>query len=142
MAGYLDFLGSRPTDDQAALRGLAYSLLLLHSTDQQDPNACSLVTTAKVGFGLWRHVLLSFPLELIVLGLGAGLDARAMTFASAKGRYAFLAFVFFLAVLQIYANFGPPPSSPEIMAATALAFYLVLALLAAVIERIATSRPI
>jgi hypothetical protein len=26
---------------------------------------------AKVGFGLWRHVILSFPLELIVLGLGA-----------------------------------------------------------------------
>ena len=91
--------------------------------------------TAKVGFGLWRHVLLSFPLELIILGLGAGLYARAMTFASAKGRYAFWAFVFFLAVLQIYANFGPPPSSTEAMAVTALAVYLVLALLAALVER-------
>src|ERR1700733_4593422 len=117
------------------MRCLAYSLLLLHSTDQQDPNACSLVTTAKVGFGLWRHVLLSFPLELIVLGLGAGLYARAMTFASAKGRYAFWAFVFVLAVLQVYANFGPPPSSTEAMAVTALAVYLVLALLAALVER-------
>ena len=56
---------------------------------------------AKIGFGLWRHVVLSF-----------------------------------------YANFGPPPSSPEAMAATALAFYLVLALLAAWVEPIATSRPI
>jgi hypothetical protein len=93
--------------------------------------------TAKVGLGLWRHVLLSFPLELIVLGLGAGLYARAMTFASAKGRYAFWAFVFFLAVLQVYANFGPPPSSPEAMAVTALAFYLLLAWLAAWVERAA-----
>ena len=56
---------------------------------------------AKIGFGLWRHVVLSF-----------------------------------------YANFGPPPSSPEAMAAIALAFYLVLALLAAWVEPIATSRPI
>jgi hypothetical protein len=93
--------------------------------------------TAKIGFDLWRHVLLSFPLELMVLGLGAGLYVRAMTFASAKGRYAFWAFVFFLAVLQVYANFGPPPSSPEAMGLTALAFYLVLALLAAWVERLA-----
>jgi len=27
--------------------------------------------TAKVGFGLWRQVAFSFPLELVVLGLGA-----------------------------------------------------------------------
>ena len=93
---------------------------------------------AKIGFGLWRHVVLSFPLELTVLGLGAWLYARTMTFAGTRGRYVFLAFVFFLAVLQVYANFGPPPSSPETMAVTALALYLVLALLAAWVERIAT----
>jgi hypothetical protein len=92
---------------------------------------------AKIGFGLWRHVVLSFPLELVVLGLGAWLYARATTFASAKGRYVFWAFVFLLAVLQVYANFGPPPSSPEAMAVTALAFYLVLAFLAAWVERMA-----
>jgi hypothetical protein len=94
--------------------------------------------TAKIGFGLWRHVLLSFPLELIILGLGAALYAQAMTFASAKGRYVFWAFVFFLAALQVYANFGPQPSSPDAMAVTALALYLVLALLAAWVERAAT----
>jgi hypothetical protein len=27
--------------------------------------------SAKVGFGLWQHVAVSFPLELIVLGAGA-----------------------------------------------------------------------
>jgi hypothetical protein len=50
----------------------------------------------------------------------------------------FWAFVFFLALLQVDANFGPPPSSPEAMAVTALVFYLVLALSAAWVERIAT----
>ena len=93
---------------------------------------------AKVGFGLWRHVALSFPLELIVLGFGAWLYARMTIFASAKGRYVFWGFVVLLATLQIYANFGPPPSSPDAMAVTALAFYGVLALLAAWVERSAT----
>jgi hypothetical protein len=93
---------------------------------------------AKVGFGLWRHVALSFPLELIVLGFGAWLCARMNTFASTKGRYVFWGFVLFLATLQIYANFGPPPSSPDAMAITALTFYVVLALLAEWVERSAT----
>jgi hypothetical protein len=95
--------------------------------------------SAKIGFGLWRHVILSFPLELIILGLGAWAYTRKMTFATAKGRYVFWGFVVFLAAVQVYANFGPPPSSAEAMAVTALVFYLVLAALAALTERIATS---
>jgi Ca2+/Na+ antiporter len=78
-------------------------------------------------------------LELIVLGLGAWLYARMTTFASAKGRYVFWGFVIFLAAMQVYANFGPPPTSPEAMAVTALAFYLVLALSAAWVERISVT---
>lgn len=92
---------------------------------------------AKVGFGLWQHVAFSFPLELIVLGLGAWLYARLTTFASAKSKYVFWGFVVFLAAMQVYANFGPPPASTDAMAVTALAFYLVLALLAAWVERVA-----
>ena len=95
--------------------------------------------TAKVGFGLWRHVAFSFPLELIVLGLGAWLYAGMTTFASAKGRYVFWGFVIFLAAMQVYANFGPPPTSPDSMAVTALAFYAVLASAAAWVERIAVA---
>jgi hypothetical protein len=93
--------------------------------------------SAKAGIGLWRHVILSFPLELIVLGLGAWLYARVTTFASTKGRYVFSAFVVFLAAVQVYANFGPPPSSPEVMAVTAPAFYAMLAFMAAWVERMA-----
>ena len=94
--------------------------------------------SAKVGFGLWRHVALSFPLELIVLGFGAWLYARATAFASGRGRYVFWGFVIFLAAMQVYANFGPPPSSPQAMGVMALAFYLVLALLAGLVERMAS----
>jgi len=95
--------------------------------------------TAKVGFGLWQHVALSFPFELIVLGLGAWFYTRTIKFAGAKGLYAFWGFVIFLAVMQVYANFGPPPSSPQAMAVMALAFYAVLALLAAAVERFAVA---
>lgn len=91
--------------------------------------------SAKVGFGLWRHIALSFPLELIVLGVGAWFYARTMTFTGARGRSLYWGFVVLLAVFQIYANFGPPPSSPEAMAITALFFYALLALVAALVER-------
>ena len=97
--------------------------------------------SAKVGLGLWRHVALSFPLELIVLGLGGWLYARGTTFTSAKARAAFWAFLVALAAVQVYANFGPPPSSPQAMAVTAIGLYLVLAFLAALVERKATVRP-
>ena len=95
--------------------------------------------TAKVGFGLWRHVMLSFPLELIVLGLGAWWYARAMTFSSPRGRRVFWAFVGLLALLQVYTNFGPPPSSTTVMAVMAFALYIALAALAAWVERTATA---
>lgn len=96
---------------------------------------------AKVGLGLWRHVALSFPLELIILGVGAWLYARLTPFVSFNGMVLYWSFVIFLAALQIYANFGPPPASPRSMAVMALSFYLVLALLAALVERIAVASP-
>jgi hypothetical protein len=46
----------------------------------------------------------------------------------------FWGFIVFLAALQIYANFGPPPGSTDGMAIMALGFYVVLALLAAGVE--------
>jgi hypothetical protein len=98
--------------------------------------------TAKVGFGLWRHVTLSFPLELIILALGAWLYARMTRFTSPRGRYLYGGFVAVLAALQVYANFGPPPSSPETMAMTALFLYVALALMAAWVERVAIAAPV
>ena len=90
--------------------------------------------TDKVGFGLWRHVALSFPLELIVLAAGAWIYVRA-AHPPIRGRNALCIFVVLLAALQVYANFGPAPASETAMAVMALAFYLVLAGAAAVVER-------
>src|SRR5262249_39759192 len=93
--------------------------------------------TAKVGLGLWRHVALSFPLELALLVLGAWLYARQTRFGSASGRRLYWAFVALLAALQVYGNFGPAPASPRSMAITAFSLYWVLALMAAFVERMA-----
>ena len=89
----------------------------------------------KVGFGLWRHVALSFPLELAVLLIGAWLYARALPPAGRRGHIALRGFVVLLALLQVYANFGPAPSSETAMAIMALGLYIALAVLAAVLER-------
>jgi hypothetical protein len=93
--------------------------------------------TAKVGFGLWQHFALSFPLEVTILGLGAWLWAHTAIFTSRRGRLLYWSFVLLLALLQIYVDFGPPPSSPADMAILALVTYTVLAVLAAWVERFA-----
>ena len=95
--------------------------------------------SAKVGFGLWRHVALSLPLELILLGLGAWLYARTTTFVKSRGQYLYWGFIVLLGALQIYTNLGAAPTSASAMALTALLLYVLLAVLAAWVERLATA---
>lgn len=100
--------------------------------------------SAKVGLGLWRHVVLSFPLEIIVLGFGAWIYARRATSTPTptKARFILWGFVAFLALVQVYANFGPPPTSPTVMAVMALGLYVVLAALAAWVEHAGAFRSV
>jgi hypothetical protein len=92
--------------------------------------------SAKVGLGLWRHIAISFPLELILLFAGARIYARAVPTTSACGRYALWGFIALLAVLQVYANFGPPPGSEPSMAIMALGLYVILTAITAWVERV------
>jgi hypothetical protein len=86
----------------------------------------------KVGLGLWRWVAVSFPLELAVLAIGVALYARTVR------RNIVWGFAAALAGIQVYANFGPPPPSPQVMAGMALAMYIVFAVAAAIVERVAS----
>lgn len=95
--------------------------------------------TDKVGFGLWRHVAISFPLEIILLIGGAWIYARALRPADLRGHWALRSFIALLALVQVYANFGPPPASETAMAITALVIYLIFAALAALVERVRTT---
>ncbi len=93
--------------------------------------------SAKVGFGLWRHVAISLPLELGCLWAGALVYARGIP--ATKGNSWLWAFVGTLSVLQVYGTFGPVPADPLAEAHTALIAYIVLAVLAGLAER---ARPV
>ncbi|HUJ46760.1 MAG TPA: hypothetical protein VLV55_06480 [Rhizomicrobium sp.] len=87
----------------------------------------------KVGFGLWRHVAFSLPLELVLLAAGAWLYAKCVP--ARPGGNAWLGiFVAAMVALQVWVNFGPPPASPAAAAQTALLAYGLLALLAGLVD--------
>lgn len=89
--------------------------------------------SAKVGFGLWRHVEISLPLELASLWIGAFIYMRGIP--ATKGNSWLWTFVGALSLLQLYAAFGPVPTTPFAEAQTALFAYIVLALLAGLAGR-------
>lgn len=88
----------------------------------------------KVGFGLWRHLWISLPLELATLIAGAAIYARAMPTQTRLGDAWLWTFVAAMAVLQVYGSFGPRPESPLAEAHTALVAYMVLAGLAGLVD--------
>ena len=94
----------------------------------------------KVGFGLWRHVAISFPLEIAVLLAGTWYFARRLPPTDQRGHWALRLFTVALVALQVFANFGPAPSSETAMAVMALSLYVVLAALAAGLEHIRKGR--
>jgi hypothetical protein len=67
----------------------------------------------KVGFGLWRYLWLSFPLELALLVAGAWTYARTVPSATRFGDLALWLFVAVMALIETYGTFGPEPSSPH-----------------------------
>jgi hypothetical protein len=91
--------------------------------------------STKVGLGLWNHVAIGFPIELVLLGLAMVLYARSAELVGRNGRVILLAFFVFMALAQAYGTFGPTPGSNEEFAGSALAGYVLLAALAAWVER-------
>jgi hypothetical protein len=87
----------------------------------------------KVGFGLWRWLWISLPLELLTLFVGAWLYVRYVP-ARAYGNLVLWVFVALMATLEVYAAIGPAPVSPVAEAQTALMAYGVLALVAGLVD--------
>src|SRR5258707_3983276 len=88
----------------------------------------------KVGFGLWRHVWISFPLEIALLVLGAALYARAVPSRTRSGDRWLWGYVVIMAAVQAYVYFCHPSTSGLAEAHTALAAYGVLAAVAALVD--------
>ncbi|MGH7566209.1 MAG: hypothetical protein ACREK2_05215 [Gemmatimonadota bacterium] len=82
--------------------------------------------TAKVGLGLWDRPLTAFGLEaaLVLLGLRLYLPRRPERGA------ALVIFSLVMLAIQALVFFGPPPASGSQIAATALASYVVFAIVA------------
>lgn len=109
--------------------------LVMHTPDMPVYDDAS----TKLGLGLWEYPALGLPLELAVLALGAWVYTRAVTLAD-RGRTLVWGFVGLMAVIQVITHFGPTPTSPEAFAATGLTAYIVLAAMAAWVERRAAVR--
>lgn len=86
--------------------------------------------TFKMGFGLWNHRVLAFILEIALLAGGVLWFVRT---SSAKGRIT--VYLCVLVLIQAVGTFiFPPPSSDRAAALTALSLYLILALVAFLVE--------
>jgi hypothetical protein len=83
-------------------------------------------SVGKMGLGLWNYRGAAFALEMALLIGGA-----ALLYRTAAHRVRLIAFVIFLAALQVFGTFFfPPPPSDHAAAMTALISYIVLALMA------------
>ena len=90
---------------------------------------------AKVGFGLWRYLWPSQTVEFAVLIGGAFYYDHVLPSARTRGGVALWTFVAFLIGMQLYNAFTPASGSPSGFASTALAAYLGLTALAALVDR-------
>jgi hypothetical protein len=94
--------------------------------------------SAKLGFGLWRHLGLSVAVELIVLALGI-----AVYVARRSRRHPIRPLRLAIVVLVLLATYvasllAPPPPSIPAVAVADIVFILVLGLLAGWADRAAT----
>ena len=87
----------------------------------------------KLGFGLWRWLWLSLPLEIVTLWVGAWLYARFVP-ARRGGNVWLIAFVAAMTATQLYGDFGPQAATPRDAAMMALMAYGALALLAGLVD--------
>jgi hypothetical protein len=88
----------------------------------------------KVGFGLWRHVWISFPLEIAIVVAGAWIYSRAVPSTTHLGDVFLWLFVALMAAIETYGAFGPDPASGLDEAHTAITAYLGLAALAGAVD--------
>ena len=95
----------------------------------------------KVGFGLWRHLWISLPLELVTLAVGTAIYVRAVPSQTRSGDTWLWVFVAAMAAIQVYATFGPAPDSPLGEAHTALVAYIVLAGLSGLVDWARSATP-
>jgi hypothetical protein len=82
---------------------------------------------AKYGLGLWNHPAAEIAVEGALFAAGIYLYMGATRARDRVGVYALWALVAFLVIAWMGAWLGPPPPTPQAVAASALAIYLIVA---------------
>jgi hypothetical protein len=91
--------------------------------------------SAKIGLGLWNHRGAAIALELAALGAGGLVYLRASRSTSHGFRIATLVFGSALVVLTLATPFMPDPPTTRVFAFQALGSYVLLAVLAGLVDR-------
>lgn len=89
----------------------------------------------KVGLGIWNYPAIAFCLEALLLFGGMLMYLRRTEAINAVGRFGLPAFGMVLLAIHGYVFFGPPPTSPDAAAITALVFYVLFAVAAQWLDR-------
>ncbi|MGZ5764166.1 MAG: hypothetical protein ACXWHZ_12795 [Usitatibacter sp.] len=89
----------------------------------------------KVGLGIWNYPAIAFSLEGLLLFGGMIMYLRRTEAINPVGRFGPPAFGIVMLAIQGYVFFGPPPTSPDAAAITALVFYVVFAVAAQWLDR-------
>lgn len=112
----------------AARSGLGLALVWLASFSHwildllvHTPDLPLVAGPQKVGLGLWNHLAVELPLEIVLLALAAWFYARG----SGNARRTWILFGA-MVLLQLYSTFGPLPPSATMFAVTGLSAYLLL----------------
>jgi hypothetical protein len=127
------FVHERRVAVVAVVAGAVFSHWLLDLVVHM-PDLPLIGDSMKVGFGLWRWLWISLPLELATLVAGAIVYLRTVPSKTRFGDAALWLFIAVMAGVEIYAAFGPPPASDVAEAQTALVAYGILALLAGAVD--------
>jgi hypothetical protein len=96
------------------------------------PDLALFDTQTKVGLGLWNHLAIELPLELVLIVLFGWLYARG---ADAVRRRRTWILIAVMVILQVYSTFGPTPTSTTAFAITGLVAYVLFIVLAHWVER-------
>ena len=89
----------------------------------------------KIGLSLWNHPFASVLAELVVLAAGGWIYLRGSRARSRFARIGTAAFAVFLVALTLSTPLQPDPTSSRAFAVSALAAYIGLAILAALLDR-------
>ena len=83
--------------------------------------------SSKLGLGLWNYPAVSYLFEAVVFLVGVWIYLKSTSPVGVIGKYGMVVFAFLLLVFNMLNLFGPPPPNVQMVAASGLVFYLLLA---------------